>query len=268
MKQFFLLLSTILPVILHAQVVNICTNPVAEQVMLGNYDPGAFVASTIIKDPATISTAINNLVSPDSLHTYLDALAGYKTRNSGSDTNATSYGIGAARNWAFMKFQQFSAQNDNRLIPAFLQFDTTICNITRHKDVLAVLPGADTSDRSIIIIEGHLDSRCSGLCDTACTAKGMEDNGSGTALVLELARIMSKYTYDHTIVFMLTTAEEQGLLGAQAMAVYVKTHAAASSAATHHHHPAVRDMMSLTAHKCACSPMADSTPFIKDYPDT
>jgi hypothetical protein len=50
----------------------------------------------------------------------------------------------------------------------------------------------------------------------------MEDNGSGTALVLELARVMSKYTYDHSIVFMLTIGEEEGLTGAEAFAKYAE----------------------------------------------
>ncbi len=174
-----------------AQLVNICTNPAAEQVMLGAYDPATYMATTVINDPTAISTGINSRVSPDSLHAYLDVLRGFQNRNSGTDTMSATKGFGAARKWVYSKFQQFSALNENRLIPSYLQFDTTICSITRHKDVFAVLPGTDTSDKSIIIIEGHMDSRCDGLCDTACTAHGMEDNGSGTALVMELARVMS-----------------------------------------------------------------------------
>ena len=68
-----------------------------------------------------------------------------------------------------------------------------------------------------------MDSRCNVLCDTACIAEGVEDNASGSALVMELARIMSKYTFKATMLFMLTTAEEQGLLGANAMAEYAST---------------------------------------------
>ncbi len=68
-----------------------------------------------------------------------------------------------------------------------------------------------------------MDSRCAGLCDTACLAEGAEDNGSGSALVMELARVMSRYSYNHTIVFVLTIGEEQGLYGAEAFATYVQT---------------------------------------------
>lgn len=227
MKYFILLLFFIIGSMsfsTDAQLVNICTNPAAQQVMLGSYDPAAYVATTVISDPTTISTGLNSRVSPDSLHAYLNTLRSFQTRNTGSDTASTVRGFGAARRWVYAKFQQISAQNENRLLPSYLQFDTTICGITRHKNIFAVLPGTDTSDKSIIIIEGHMDSRCAGLCDTACSAQGMDDNGSGTSLVIELARIMSMYSYNHTIVFLVTTGEEQGLYGAQAFVTYVQQH--------------------------------------------
>jgi hypothetical protein len=198
----------------------ISTNTVAEQVMLGNYNPATYQASVIIMHPDSLSNGILKRVSADSLHAYLSAMAAFKNRNTGSDTLSNVKGIGAARRWALKKFQQFSSQNQNRLIPSYLQFDQSICNITKHRDIFAVLPGTDTTDKSIVLIEGHLDSRCAVLCDTACLAQGMEDNGSGSALVLELARVMSKYSYKNSIVFMLTISEEQGLYGAEAFANY------------------------------------------------
>ncbi|HXS35219.1 MAG TPA: M28 family peptidase [Flavipsychrobacter sp.] len=203
-----------------AQTSIIVTDSVAQQVMLGNYDPSAYFAIHILNNPDTISKGISANVSPDSLHTFVDSLIGFQNRNTGSDTISATKGIGAARRWAYSKFQQFSAENENRLIPSYLQFDMAICGINRHKDVFAVLPGMDTTDKSIIIIEGHLDSRSQVLCDTASIAQGADDNSSGSALVLELARVMSRYSYSHTIVFLLTTGEEQGLYGAAAFAVY------------------------------------------------
>jgi hypothetical protein len=65
-----------------------------------------------------------------------------------------------------------------------------------------------------------MDSRCDVVCDTTCSAQGMEDNGSGVALVLELARVLSRYNYPETIVFVETIGEEQGLVGANALAEY------------------------------------------------
>jgi len=206
----------------NAQAINICTNPAAQQVLLGTYDPAGYHATTIINDPATISTGINSGVSPDSLHAYLNVLRTFGTRNTSSDTTSATRGIGAARRWVYTKFQQISAQNDNRLLPSYLQFDTTICGITQHRNIFAVLPGMDTSDKSVVIIEGHIDSRCADVCDTASIAQGIEDNGSGTALVIELARVMSRYSFNHTIVFLVTTGEEQGLYGGQAFAVFAQ----------------------------------------------
>ncbi len=201
---------------------NIVASPLAEAIMLGNYNPSDYAASPALNHPDTISRGIHARVSPDSLHHYMDVLGSFYNRNSGSDTLSTTKGIGAARRWIYSKFEAFSAQNGNRLIPSYLQFDRNICNITQHSNVFAVLPGTDTSAKGIIIIEAHMDSRCEGLCDTACLAAGIEDNATGTALVMELARVMSRYSYKHTLVFLATTAEEQGLYGAKAFADYAK----------------------------------------------
>lgn len=220
-RSFFILFSIgLFFTELKSQTNIVSTNNQAEQILLGNYNPTIYMANQIINHPDSISRGINARVSPDSLHAYLNAMKSFVNRNSGSDTLSTTKGIGAARKWAFRKFQQFSAANQNRLLPSYLQFDLPICGTNQHKNIYAVLPGTDTSDKSIVIIEAHFDSRCSDLCDTACVAEGMEDNGSGSALVLELARVMSRYSYKNSIVFMLTIAEEQGLLGAEAFADY------------------------------------------------
>jgi hypothetical protein len=224
MKKYLPLLCLLLTIGAHAQTNILSTNPVAEQVMLGNYSTSTYQASTIINDPAIIAQELNARISPDSMHYYLDVLRSYHNRNTVSDTVSNNIGIGAARRWVYSMFQQFSVNNQNRLLPSYLQFDqaVTVCpnTKTQHRNIFAVLPGTDISDNSIIIIEGHIDSRCADNCDTNCTAEGMEDNGSGTALVIELARVMSKYSYNHTIVFMATIGEEQGLLGAEAFAQY------------------------------------------------
>lgn len=207
---------------LDAQTNLLSTNPAAEQVMLGNYSPLTYQASTVLNHPDTISRGVLARISADSLKSDILSIAGFYNRNSGSDTLSSAMGIGAARRWVYRKFQQYSAANENRLLPSYLQFDLGICNMNQHRDIFAVLPGIDTTDKRIILIEGHIDSRCEGLCDSLCKAMGVEDNASGTALVLELARVMSKYSYSHTIVFLVTIGEEQGLYGAEAFADYVQ----------------------------------------------
>ncbi len=206
----------------YAQTNILSSNLIAEQVLLGNYNPSVYFAITILNRPDTIFKGINARISPDSLKNNIIKLASFRNRNTGSDTVSAQKGVGAARRWIYSKFQQYSAVNQNRLLTSYLQFNLSICGVAQHRNVFAVLPGIDTSNKSIIIIEGHMDSRCEVLCDTSCIAEGVEDNASGSALVLELARVMSKYSYNNTIVFLVTIGEEQGLYGAQAFAKYVQ----------------------------------------------
>lgn len=200
----------------------ILTNGTAEEVLLGNFDPNNYQASVVIDDHDDIIQGIESGINPDSLKAYIIKMASFENRNTGSDTVSNVTGIGAARRWAFDKFSEFSIANDNRLEVSYFQFDQNICGQTQHRNILAVLPGADTSNHEVILFEGHLDSRCQGVCDIGCTAQGVEDNASGSALVMELARVMSAYTYDKTIVFMLTIGEEQGLFGANAFSQHCK----------------------------------------------
>jgi hypothetical protein len=205
-----------------AQTNIISTNPIAEQVLLGNYNPLSYQASVVKNRPDTIAKGLQARISADSLKATIVKLGTFYNRNTASDTASSTKGIGAARRWVYSVFQQIGTQNENRLIPSYLQFDQDICGMMQHRNIFAVLPGTDTSDKSVVILEGHMDSRCAGLCDTSCRAEGMEDNATGTALVMELARVMSRYSYKNTIVFMVTIGEEQSLAGAEAFASYVQ----------------------------------------------
>ncbi|MEK7254570.1 MAG: M28 family peptidase, partial [Bacteroidota bacterium] len=198
------------------------TNPAAEQVLLGNFNPNDYAPNAQLDHPDQIVQTILDGVSPDSLKSYLLQLSTFETRNTGSDTVSAVRGIGAARRWVFQKFSQFGQESGGRLLPAYFQFDQVICNVGQHRNVIAVLPGSDTSAHGIVLIEAHLDSRCDVVCDTACLAEGMEDNGSGTALVIELARVMHKLSFKNTLIFMATIGEEQGLVGAEAFAIFSK----------------------------------------------
>jgi Zn-dependent M28 family amino/carboxypeptidase len=196
------------------------TNTISEQIIKGNFNPSSYLSSSPINQHDAIVSFIQNNVSADTLKSYILKLATFENRNTASDTVSTSTGIGAARRWVFQKFSNFSAQAESRLIPSYFQFERNICGVIQHRNIIAVLPGTDTTNHEVIVIEGHMDSRCENECDITCQAQGIEDNASGSALVLELARVMSKCTYKNTIVFMLTIGEEQGLYGADAFADY------------------------------------------------
>jgi hypothetical protein len=206
---------------LPAQTNLLSTSPLAEQILIGSYAPADYaplIATPL--SPADLAADIQANLSPDSLKAYILRLSEFGTRNSGSDTLSATTGIGAARQWTHQKFTEFAAAQNGRLIPSYLQFDLDICGVGQHKNIFAVLPGS-VPGSGVILVEGHIDSRCDVLCDVSCIAEGVEDNATGTALVIELARVMSRYQFPNTVVFLVTTAEEQGLLGADAFADYV-----------------------------------------------
>lgn len=196
------------------------TSSEVERILRGNYDAVDFLPSVLLNHPEDIVDGILAEVSADSLKQYLLALSTFENRNTGSDTSSATVGMGAARRWAYGKMESFGARQENRLRASYLQFDQDICGVEQHRNVFAVLPGIGPHKNEMVLVEGHMDSRCEDVCDTDCLAHGMEDNGSGTALVLELARVMSRFAFDRTLVFLITTGEEQGLFGAEAFAIY------------------------------------------------
>jgi hypothetical protein len=192
---FFITVFTFVLGMSHAQTNLLVTSTEVGNILKGNYIASNYQASVTISDPNIISSELLSRLSTDSLKGYLFALKSFRTRNSGSDTVSATQGIGAARRWAYNKFVQFSNANEGRLRPAYFQFDYSMCGAPRHRNIIAALPGSQTIDKSVILIEAHIDSRCEGLCNIGCNAFGIEDNATGTALVLELARILSKYTF-------------------------------------------------------------------------
>ena len=223
MKKILLTGCLFTTAFLHCQTNLLVTSPIADQVIKGVFDPLQFVSSNPVSDHQQIVQYIQNNVQSDSLKAYILKLASFQNRNTGSDTLSSASGIGAARRWAFSKFEEFSSSAENRLIPSYFQFDQLICSVNQHRNIMAVLPGTNVDLHEVIIIEGHIDSRCETSCDILCEAQGIEDNASGSALVLELARVMSTFSYPNTIVFMLTIGEEQGLYGSNAFALYCQT---------------------------------------------
>jgi hypothetical protein len=206
------------------------TSTVVNNILLGNYTPSTYEATTVITDPNVISQGLLSNISADSLTATLYALNSFQNRNTFSDTSSATSGIGATRRWVYSKFLQYSQANNNRLQVGYLKFTynpssyrcTESPSIQTHYNVLAVLPGSQTTDKSLIIIEAHMDSRNANNCDATGSAPGIGDNATGTAMVLELARVMSRYTFKNTIVFSINTGEEQGLIGAHALAEYLK----------------------------------------------
>ncbi len=224
MKNLYLIIFFILAIsfIGYSQNNFLITNPAAEAAIRGTHDPADYEAATLINHPADIVEHLLEEVSPDTLKRYLEEMSVFGNRNTGSDTLSADFGIGAARRWAFNQFASISARNEDRLLVSYFQFDQNICGMGQHRNIMGVLPGVGPQKDEMVLVEGHFDSRCEDGCDTDCIAHGMEDNGSGSGLVLEMARVMSQLTFNRTVVFMLTIGEEQGLYGANAFALWAK----------------------------------------------
>lgn len=222
MNRILLLLSFGICVsALYAQTNMSVSNAEAEAILLGNYDPSGYVPAVPINHPDSVLLGIMNDVSSDTMISWLAHIDTHHNRNSGSDTLSASSGIGAVRRWIHSKLSAFGADNENRLIVSYLDWDRNICGAPHHRNVFGILPGLDTTNKEIVFLEAHYDTRCEGGCDTDCYSPGMDDNGSGTVLVMELARVMSRYAFNQTIIFSLNTAEDQGLYGAKAWAAYL-----------------------------------------------
>ncbi|MDO6435001.1 M28 family metallopeptidase [Flavitalea sp. BT771] len=166
-------------------------------------------------------------VNADSLQAYIKAMVSFKTRSTVSSTTDSRAGIGAARNWVLAKFNQFAVGSAGRL-SAFVDTTIYVADGNRVKsninlgNTVATLKGTDPNDNRIFIISGHLDSRRTDVLDGVGEAPGANDDGSGSAAVLECARIMSRHAFPATIIFVTVSGEEQGLLGSTYMAKKAK----------------------------------------------
>jgi hypothetical protein len=159
-------------------------------------------------------------VSSDSISATITKLVGFYTRHTNSDTLSPTRGIGACRNWIRSRFADYATAPGSDMSASFFTFDTTACSILRrHKNVLAQKVGAISPERTFIV-SGHMDSRMEQNCSDTAFAPGANDDGSGVALVLEMARILSPHTLDASLTMMTVTGEEQGLLGAAAYAKF------------------------------------------------
>lgn len=172
--------------------------------------------------PATTAALIARMsseISATRIEKNIRKLVGFETRNSLSDTKSDTRGIGAARRWIKSELERCAKDNGGRMKVEFdeniAQQAVRIPQPTAIVNVVATLPGtqAESKDR-LYVVSGHYDSMPSSPVDGETTAPGANDDASGTAAVMELACVMSKYKFDATLVFMTVAGEEQGLIGA------------------------------------------------------
>jgi len=173
---------------------------------------------------------IVNSISEDRIANILKKLESFETRNLFSEPIKDNFGIKAAGNWIFEQFKSYSPKLEVSLDCYHLKGqgrrlfrDVELCN------VVAVLPGkyAENKER-IFIVNAHYDSLARSADgrfhreDVNTSAPGVNDDGSGVAAILEMARVMSQYQFEATIYFVAFAGEEQGLVGSSLFAQKMK----------------------------------------------
>ena len=172
-------------------------------------------------------------VSEERIGTILRKMESFETRNTLSDATQTNRGIGVARQWIFEQFKSYSPRLQ-------VSFDThqipkggRVWRDVELRNVVAILPGRmQQATNRWFLVAGHYDSL--NLKDAAqfrgepakaaeLFAPGVSDDASGTACAMECARVLSQYEFDATLVFIAFAGEEQGLVGARALARRLKS---------------------------------------------
>ena len=176
-------------------------------------------------EPDKALRALLGQVDPDRIKATVLRLTQFGTRHTASSQTDPVRGIGAATAWVFAQMQAAAAASSGRMtvqqqtfvqpVSSRIPVPTTITN------VIATLQGTASPER-FYVVTGHLDSRVTDVLNFTSDAPGADDDGSGVAVVLELARLFATHQFPGTVVFATVAGEEQGLYGSTFMAAQMK----------------------------------------------
>jgi hypothetical protein len=201
-------------------------------VLLPVYLQGQSREAGIAPGPADpqIAAALQQ-VSAQRIQANIEKLVTFGTRSTISAQDdasiASGRGVGAAREWIKSEFERYSKDCGGCLevkTDSFIEQPVDrIPKPTQITNVYAVLKGTEAaSAKRIVLVTGHYDSRNSDTFDITADAPGANDDGSGTAVSLECARVLSKFKFPATIIFLTVAGEEQGLNGSHHFAKMAK----------------------------------------------
>lgn len=186
---------------------------------------GAQAAKPASAEPFALGT-LATAPDPARLRADLTTLVAFGTRHTLSDATSATRGIGAARRWVKTQFEQISAACGQCLdvqMPTTTVSGNRIPVPTELADVIAIQRGTRDPNR-VILVMGHIDSRVTDVMNATADAPGADDDGSGTVLTLEAARVLSPHRFPATIVYAVLSGEEQGLYGGKLLAQYAHDH--------------------------------------------
>ncbi|MCH3885718.1 M28 family peptidase [Tenacibaculum aquimarinum] len=185
------------------------------------------ITSTLIAQTDAKIYDIINAVSSERIKADIKTLTEFGTRNTFSDTVSNTRGIGAARRWIKAEFDKISTDCNNCITTTYQKdFVTKEGNRRVPHDawivnVVAIQKGTKYPNK-YVIMSGDIDSRASNTMDFTTDAPGANDNASGMAGTIEAARVLSKYKFESSIIYVGLSGEEQGLFGGAGLAKYAK----------------------------------------------
>lgn len=186
----------------------------------------AFSAFTYSQSDSRLYDIIEN-VSPERIKNDVTTLTNFGTRHTLSDTTSATRGIGAARRWIKGEFEKIS-DSCNNCLEVFYQRDLVkegenerIVHDVWVVNVVAIQRGSKYPNK-FIIMSGDIDSRVSDPTNFTSDSPGANDNASGMAGAIEAARVLSKYNFESSIIYVGLSGEEQGLFGGKGLAAYAK----------------------------------------------
>jgi Zn-dependent M28 family amino/carboxypeptidase len=184
------------------------------------------LAAALLPTAASAATPreIADTVEEKRLYAIIEKLVSFGTRHTLSSQTDPKRGIGASLKWTEDEFRRYARACGGCLTiatPSDVVTGRRVPTPTKVTNVLAVQRGS-VDPKRVVIISGHIDSRVTDVMDFTKDAPGANDDGSGTAAVIEAARVLSKHKFPYTIVYAALSGEEQGLLGGKILADYAK----------------------------------------------
>ncbi|MAU09488.1 MAG: hypothetical protein CL607_06680 [Anaerolineaceae bacterium] len=186
--------------------------------------PGLIGAQTPVADPSIEINNLLNQVDAERMRSHVSYLQNVKTRHILSPMDQPGYGIGAAQSYIEEQFQLISQSSGGNLsaplLHSFTAYNTATERATNN-NIFAVIGGKE-ANAGIYIIGAHYDSVNTSLKDPTAFAPGANDNGSGVAALLEIARILSQRRYRATLIFVAFSGEEHDRQGSKAFVDYLQ----------------------------------------------
>ena len=188
--------------------------------------PTLSIAQEPVRQDDEIKQMVNQL-SAQNLEQLVQKMVSFGTRHSLSTTSSKKEGIGAALEWVKSEFEKYAQASQGRMSVEMDRFmvkadGRRIPQDVEMANVMATLKGTDPNDDRVFIVGGHLDSRVTDVMDATSKSPGANDDASGVAIVMEMARVMASKQFPATLVFVAFQGEEQGLFGAKHLAERAK----------------------------------------------